>query len=81
MEKGGQQVEGGDSLPLPPPHEIPPVVPLPSLEYSTSPQHGTVGLDPEEGHKNSQSGTPPLRRQPGTLVFVQPGEGKDPGGC
>lgn len=44
--KYGLQVEGGDSLPLPHPQGIPPVVPLPSLESSTSPQHGTVGLDP-----------------------------------
>ena len=60
QEKGGQQVEGGDSAPLLRFGETPPGVLRPALEPSARERDGCVGAGPEEGHRNDQRAGAPL---------------------
>jgi len=52
--KRGQQVKGGDFVPLLHSDETPPGVLCPALKLSAQERHGPVGAGPEEGHKNCQ---------------------------
>jgi len=60
QEKCGQQVKGGDSVPLPCSHETPPGVLSPALEPPVEEGHGCVGEGPEEGHEDDQRAGVPL---------------------
>ncbi|KAK4816544.1 hypothetical protein QYF61_017745 [Mycteria americana] len=74
QKKRGQQVEGGDSAPLLHSGETPPGVLHPALEPSAQETHGSVGVDPEEGHKNNQwDGTPLLDRTKGNSFKLKEG--------
>jgi len=50
-QQRGQQVEGGDSAPLPRSGETPPGFLHPALEPSAQGRHGPVGAGPEEATK------------------------------
>jgi len=52
QKKYGQQVEGGDSVPLLCSGETSAGVLCPALEPSAQERHGLVGASPGEGHKN-----------------------------
>ena len=61
QEKHGQQVEGGDSATLLCSGETSPAVLCPALEPPAQEGHRTVGVGPEEGHKdNPRVGAPLL---------------------
>jgi len=60
QEKGGQQVEGGDSGPLLRSGATPPGVLHPALEPPSQVGHGAVGAGPENGHKNDATAGAPL---------------------
>jgi len=52
QEKCGQQVEEGDPAPLGCAGETSPGVLHPDVEFSVQESHGSVGVCPDEGHKN-----------------------------
>jgi len=52
LKKPGQQVKGGDSVPLLHSGENPLGVLYRALEPSAQERHGPVGMGPEAGHKN-----------------------------
>jgi len=61
QERSGQQVEGGDSVPLLCSGDTPPGVLYPALEPSAQERHALAGAGPEEGQKNDpRDGTPLL---------------------
>ena len=60
----GQQVKGGDPAPLLCTGEASPGVLRPDVESAVQERHGSVGVCPEEGHKNDpRDGTPLPRGQ------------------
>ena len=76
-DKCGQQGEGGDPAPLLCTGEVSPGVLHPDVESSAQERHGSVGVCPNEGHRNDpREGTPLIRGQAGRAGAVQPGEEK-----
>lgn len=61
-QRGGQQGEGGDYPSLLCPCETPSGILCPGLRPLVQEGWGVVVIDPEEGLKNSQTVTPPLKK-------------------
>jgi len=80
QKQRGQQVKGGDSVPLLHSSKTPLGVLCPALGSTAQERHGPVGMDPEEGHKNDQrTGAPLLQGKAERVAVVQPGEQKAAG--